>query len=44
MNAARAVQEVMGLNRALLLCRVSKKEWYYTPGPRNVSPDPKCRR
>ena len=40
MNAARMVQEVMGLNRALLLCGVSKKAWYYTPSPRNVSPDP----
>ena len=40
MNAARMVQEVMGLNRALLLCGVSKKAWYYAPRPRNVSPDP----
>ena len=40
MNAARMVQEVMGLNRALLLCGVSKKAWYHTPRPRNVSPDP----
>ena len=39
MNAARMVQEVMGLNRALL-CGVSKKAWYYAPRPRNVSPDP----
>ena len=40
MNAARTVREAMGLNRALLLCGVSKKAWYYTPSPRNVSPDP----
>ena len=40
MNAARTVREAMGLNRALLLCGVSKKAWHYTPRPRNVSPDP----
>ena len=40
MNAARMVREVMGLSRAPLLCGVSKKAWYYTPRPRNVSPDP----
>ena len=40
MNAARMVRETTGLNRALLLCGVSKKAWYYTPRPRNVSPDP----
>ena len=40
MNAVRMVHGAMGLNRALLLCGVSKKAWYYTPSPRNVSPDP----
>ena len=30
MNAVRMVREVMGLNRELLLCGVSKKAWYYT--------------
>ena len=40
MNAARTVREAMGLNRALLFCGVSKQAWYYTPRPRNVSPDP----
>ena len=40
MNAACKVQEVMGFNRELLLCDVSKEAWHYTPSPRNVSPDP----
>ena len=40
MNVARMAHEAMGLNRAFLLCRVSKKAWYYTPSLRNVSPDP----
>ena len=43
MNAVRMVQGVMGLNRALLLCGVSKKAWYYAPRPRNVSPDHEAR-
>ena len=43
MNAARMMQGAVGLNRALLLCGVSKKAWYYTPRPRNVSPDPEVR-
>ena len=30
----------MGLNRAFLLCGLSKKAWYYIPRPRKVSPDP----
>ena len=30
----------MGLNRALLLCGVSKQAWYYTLRPRNMSLDP----
>ena len=30
----------MNLNKALRLCGVSKKAWYYIPTPRNVSPDP----
>ena len=40
MNAARTIQGAMGLNKALLLCGVSKQAWYYTPRPRNVPPDP----
>ena len=40
MNAACTVQEVMGLSRALLLCGVSKKTWYYAASPKNVSLDP----
>ena len=40
MNAARMMQGMVSLNRALLLCGVSKKAWYYIPKPRNVSPDP----
>lgn len=40
MNAARTVQEAIGLNRALLLCGVSKQAWYYTFRPRNMSLDP----
>ena len=43
MNAAHTVQEVMGPNRTLLLCGVSKKAWHYTPRPGNVSPDPQVR-
>ena len=39
MSAARTVREVKGLNRALLLCGVSKQVWHYTPSPRNMSPD-----
>ena len=40
MNAVRSIQDVVGLNKALYLCGVSKKMWYYTPRPRDVSPDP----
>ena len=40
MNAVRAAQGTVGLNRALLLCGVSKRARYYAPRPRNVSPDP----
>ena len=31
---------ILASNRALLLCGVFKKAWYYAPKPRNVSPDP----
>lgn len=40
MNAVRMMCDVVGLNRSLRLCGVSKKMWYYVPRPRNVSPDP----
>ena len=40
MNAVRMMFGVVGLNRALSLCGVSKKAWYYTPKPRVVTPDP----
>ena len=40
MNAARMMLGVVSLNKALSLCDVSKKAWYYTPKPRDVPPDP----
>ena len=40
MNAVRIIQDVVGLNRSLSLCAVSKTAWHYTPKPRDVSPDP----
>ena len=40
MNAVRSIRDVVGLNKALQLCGVSKKVWYYTPRPRDISPDP----
>ena len=40
MNAVHMIHDVVGLNRSLSLCGVSKTTWYYTPTPRNVSPDP----
>ena len=40
MKVVRMMRETMSLNRALLLCGVSMKAWYYTAKPRNVSPDP----
>ncbi len=40
MNSVRMMQDVVGLNRSLRLCGVSKSVWYYKPGPRNVRPDP----
>ena len=40
MNAVRMMLRVVGLNKALSLCGVSKKAWYYTPKPRVVPPDP----
>ena len=49
MNAARTVREAMGLNRALLLCGVSKQAWCYSPsqkrvaGPASAGDDPEDR-
>ena len=40
MSAVRMMCDVVGLNRSLLLCGVSKKMWYYTPKPRDIAPDP----
>ena len=40
MNAVRIIHDVVGLNRSLLFCGVSKTAWYYTSKPRDVSPDP----
>ena len=43
MNATRTMQSMVSLNRALLLCGISKKAWHYTPKPRNVSPGHRVR-
>ena len=43
MKAVRTIHGTMSLNKALLLCGVSKKAWYYTTRSRNVSPDPEVR-
>ncbi len=40
MNAAAMMRDVIGLNRSLRLCGVSKKTWYYKPSPRDMHPDP----
>ena len=40
MKAVRTMHGTVSLNKALLLCGVSKKAWYYTTRPRDVSPDP----
>ncbi|MDE0265899.1 MAG: IS3 family transposase [Thaumarchaeota archaeon] len=40
MSAAAMMRDVVGLNRSLRLCGVSKKAWYYKPRPRDVPPDP----
>ena len=40
MKAVRTMHGTVSLNKALLLCGVSKKAWYYTTRSRNVSPDP----
>ena len=40
MSAVRMMCDVIGLNRSLLLCGVSKKMWYHTPKPRDVAIDP----
>ena len=34
------VRDVLGLNRSLRLCGVSKKAWYHAPRPRDIPPDP----
>ena len=41
MNAVKMMQGTVSLNKALLLCNVSKKAWYYTPKTRDIPPDPK---
>ena len=41
MNAVSMMRDVVGLNRSLRLCGVSKSMWYHRPSPRNVKPDPK---
>ena len=43
MNAVRMMRDVVGLNRSLRMCGVSKKSWYHVPKPRNVPPDPEVR-
>ncbi len=40
MKAVRTMHGTVSLNKALLLCGVSKKAWYYTARLRDVSPDP----
>ena len=40
MSSVRMIQDILGLNRSLELCGVSKKAWYYTPMPRHIQPDP----
>lgn len=40
MNAVRIIHDVVGMNRSLSLCGVSKTAWYHTSKPRDVSPDP----
>ncbi len=40
MKAVRTMHGTVSLNKALLLCGVSEKAWYYTARSRNVSPDP----
>ena len=42
-NAARMIYDVVGLNKSLRLCGVSKKAWYYVARPRNVPPDPEVK-
>ena len=45
MNAARAAQETVGLNRAFLLCGVFKRAWYYAPqGPETCRRTSRSRR
>ncbi len=43
MKAVRTMHGTVSLNKALLLCGVSKKAWYYTTRSRNVSPDSEVR-
>ena len=39
MSAVSLMQDIVGLNKSLLLCGVSKKAWYYTASPRDIPPD-----
>ncbi len=43
MKAVRTMHGTVSLNKALLLCGVSKKARYCTTRSRNVSPDPEVR-
>ncbi len=43
MKAVGTTHGTVSLNKALLLCGVSKKARYYTAGSRNVSPNPEVR-
>ena len=40
MNAVAMMHDIVGLNKSLQLCGVSKKAWYYKPKPRDIPPDP----
>ena len=40
MSAVRMIYDIVGLNRSLLLCGVSKKAWYYAPKKREILSDP----
>ena len=39
MNATLMMYDVVGLNRFLRMCGVSKRAVYHVPKPRNVPPD-----
>ncbi len=40
MSAVSIMHDIIGLNKSLRLCGVSKKAWYYTASPRDIPPDP----